>query len=470
MIALAALSSVSWAEPATEVCRIRVENRPGGLVQVSLDRGQSYQAVGQVTHPANARIIGFGAASYTPDGTVAATAVHGIRIKTGRETLKTGKAQMPLMFSIVPSQFAKLPKGYGGHIPRSSAIVTDIPAGHAIFRNQSPYVGNPVFVEREHSLRPMPEDYTPAVGDTFVILVQRPERMPVSIEFENRGGGEVTEHFADGTSQVIARVLRPVRGTGRYDGTTYTGVGAINTNHGGVITISTAPNSPSNTPEGGPDETRGGFMIQPYFHVCEQNETSPQVMVVGALDRSRPHLEGAAPLFEGYINLTRYREKPELSYRAEIKLDGGDWEPAPKLIGKIDNAFTATFLTDYFARQGTCRELKQGVTAVRLLFPEPDEKLLAQDLSAERESCSQRAIVKGTRPRKGTFALTTRRRLAPGSMVDFYVDGAKVYSSNNPPYEFAWDSTTAANGFHSIEIESDGPRPYREVRAVLVVN
>ena len=45
-----------------------------------------------------------------------------------------------------------------------------------------------------------------------------------------------------------ATVARPVKGVGRYDGTSFTGVGAVNTNHAGVITISTAPIQPPGDP------------------------------------------------------------------------------------------------------------------------------------------------------------------------------------------------------------------------------
>ena len=44
--------------------------------------------------------------------------------------------------------------------------------------------------------------------------------------------------YPDGSAEQIASVDRPVQGTGRYDGTTFTGVGAVNTSHGGVLTVS----------------------------------------------------------------------------------------------------------------------------------------------------------------------------------------------------------------------------------------
>jgi len=175
--------AMSFDSPQNEVYRIRITNQVGGLVQVSLDGGNSYSSVGKVTTAANARITGFAASSYTQHGAVAATAVHGIRIKTGRAAGGVGKAQMPLMFSIMPRDFVEIPHGYGGHIPRSSGVITDIHSGDSIFRNFSPYVGNDVYVERNHSLQPLPEDYTPVKGEIFVIVVKRHQRMPSEIDF-----------------------------------------------------------------------------------------------------------------------------------------------------------------------------------------------------------------------------------------------------------------------------------------------
>ena len=459
--------------PAGEIYRIRIENRKSGLVQVSLDAGRTYWTVGRVVHPANARITGFAAASYTPRGTVAAVAVHGIRIKTGQSALGLGKAQMPLMFSVAPQQFAVIPSGYGGHIPRSSAVITDIPAGHSIFRNESAYVGSPVFVERSRRLEPLPEDYLPRQGEVFVIEVTRPGDMPSAIEFENRGGGKVTARYPNGSSRVIAKVMRAVWGVGRYDGTTFTGVGAVNTNHGGVLTISTAPAMPSDTKEGGAVETRGGFMIQPYFHVCEQNETSPQVMVIGSLDTRSPHLEGTPPLFGGCINLSWYPGSPANSYRAQARIDDGEWEDVPEIVGKADDALRPSYLGRYFTRIGKPREVTTGVTAIRLLFPVYDPKLVARDLARDSGDYTRKATANGAQPLTGEIALAPSVEPRAKCLVNFYIDGAPVYTSNKPPYEFKWDSRAFPNGFHAIEIESareSGGSPAVERREVLVGN
>lgn len=478
IIALALLSLLGAPVFAgEEACRIRICNQSDGLVQISLDGGASFSTVGRVKHPANARIVGFAAASYVPHGTVAATAIHGIRIKTGQYALGIGKAQQAMLFSIEPREFWSIPRGYGGHQPRSSGIYTDIYAGHSIFRNQSPYVGNVVYVERDHALQALPEDYTPIVGEVFVIIVTRPDKPIASIEFDNKAQGNVTVRYPDESSEVIASVDRPVKGIGRYDGATFTGVGAINTNHGGVLTISTSPTCPPMVVEGGSVETRGGFMIQPRYHVSEQGETSPQVMVIGPKTadqsdgrghiQSKPTLEGTPPIFFGNINTTRHWGKPDYSFTAQIKIDDGDWEDMPQIIGKVNDAFTPNYLNSYFAAKNRHRNIKQGVTAIRLLFPKYDPTLLACDLLQEVSDYTSR--VKDIKKVEAKTTIALAKPNIGSKIVNFYLDGAPVYTASGSSIRWDWDTTKASNGLHEVQIETNDSSLV-ERRILLVCN
>ncbi|MEN6355533.1 MAG: hypothetical protein ABFD83_00450 [Armatimonadota bacterium] len=457
--------------PTDEIYRIRILNQVGGLVQVSLDGGRNYSTVGRVKVAANARITGFGASSYTPHGAVAATAVHGIRIKTGQAAMGVGKAQMPLMFSISPCEFSSIPNGYGGHIPRSSAIQLDIHTGESIFRDFSPYVGNSVFVERYHNLLPLPEDYMPLTGETFVIVVKRPTRMPQEIDFENRAGGDVTVVYPDGICEQIAKVDSPVLGVGRYDATTFTGVGAVNTNHGGVLTISTAPVCPWATQEGDAVETRGGFMVQPYYHAHDQGVNQPQVMIIGPKESAKPVLEGTPPLFYGYINLAWQPSRPNQSYRAQVRIDDGEWEDVPSMVGKIDNAFATEYLTNYFDKLGKPRKVEKGVTAIRLLFPSFDPKYAAQELTGAAMDYCLKSIKSRIYPVRGTVDIKSERQAA-GSITTFYVDGRAVYTTSDSEAAYGWDTTKFANGFHEIVVESgsSSDQPTDQRRFVPVLN
>lgn len=475
LTALAAFGVTAQWDPSAietqEVCRIRIGNKPGGLVQVSTDTGRTYWTVGRVKAAANARIPGFAAASYTPRGTVAATAVHGIRIKTGQAAIGIGKAQQPLMFSITPAEFSVIPRRYGGHVPRSAQIVTDIHAGRSIFRNQSPYVGNPVFIEQSGELLPLPEDYAPAGGETFVIIVRRPSVTPKEIVFENRAGGAVTAVWPDGRSEELTRVARPVTGVGRYDGTTFTGTGAINTNHAGVLTIGTAPICPPGTREGGQAETRGGFMIQPSYHVKEQRETAPQVMVVGPAAPGRPVLEGKPPIFGGFINLSSFSRTPPASYRAEVRIDDGEWEVPPAFVGKLDSAFTARGLQDYFRSIGRPREVRAGVTALRIVFPDYSPAEFCKELARESLDYT-RSVEKRFTSLSGTVVLQPSRPSKKGDTVLYWIDGVMSKASNRPPFSFEWDTSRYPNGLHEVVVESrsSAGQAGAETRVLLVRN
>jgi hypothetical protein len=151
-----------------------------------------------------------------------------------------------------------------------------------------------------------------------------------------------------------------VTGVGRFDGTSYTGPGLINTNHGGVITISTSPISTSKLPEGTGPERRGGFQIQPSEHAKTQYPM-PQAMIIKPVDGSR-NLEGRAPLFMGYIGLAYDPENPSNSVRAEVEI-GGEWRQMPEVIGKMDSVFS-----------------ELGVTALRILLPDYDREYLTRAL------------------------------------------------------------------------------------------
>jgi hypothetical protein len=336
------------SQPSTgEVFRIRITNTVDGAVEVG--RSGDYRPIGKVNRPATDVMPGFAASTYVRDGVVAAIATHGIRIKTGTVD------ESPRMISLVPLQFATIPSGYGGHVPGNSGIYTDIPAGESIFRTLSPFVGNAVFLEVLDGLRSLARAYRPSIGDVLVIIVRLPQDMPCAVEFENRDGGMVTSVCADGTKAHIATVTRPVTGVGRFDGTSYTGVGAVNTNHPGVLTISTAPAQKGlGELEGQGQESRGGFMIQPSRHAATQPRMN-QVMIVAPLQGSTAPLEGAPPLFFGHINLAWSLDDPTHSYRAEVRLGASDWLPMPQVIGKNDDAFTESGLGP--------------VTHIRLLFP-----------------------------------------------------------------------------------------------------
>ena len=414
----------------SEIYRIRVRNSKGGLVQVSLDKGETWTAVGRVLSPSIGCKIGFPAATYTDDGCVAATAVHGIRIKVRNTNGKFGKAGDPQIFSIAPKEFSVIPKGFGGHIPGTTAIQTDIHTGVSLFREFAPYSGSKVYLESDGNLIPIAKNYSPKDKDALVIVVNRPEKNITALEFDNKVGGKALAVYDDGREEVLADVVRAMSSAGRYDATTFTGVGLINTNHGGVITISTAPVCSFNTVEGGPVETRGGFMIQPYDHVMEQREFKTQVMVLRGLKK----LEGTSPLFGKYISL-----HPDCF--AQVKRGRDEWEPVPQRVGKLEGALA-------------------DVTAVRINLPDWDEIDLAPVL--------ERSAAAYNREKKAVPTGTTMRSSLRCDTVVFYVDGKRATITNAAPFEFTADKGDLAPGYHEIVAENADDASVKEIKYIFV--
>jgi len=350
-----------------ETHRIRITNTTGGPIEVSPDEGGSWLQVGCVTRPAHTVTDGYAATRWSRDGTVCATAVHGLRIRAHRwESSDRGA-----VFALVPKEFANPPPGFGGFDPGASGIYTDIRAGTSVFRGLAPFVGNQVGLALpDGGTGRLPANYEPQIGDRIVIEVRRPVDTPTAFTFENRDGGRATAEFADGSELLLGRVTRPLRGAGRFDATGYTGVGCINTNHSGVITVSTAPDNNGEPLFDDPfGETRGGFMIQPSAHARNEGWPIDQVLVVAPPTDDSPPLEGRAPLFAGFLGLAFQSRDPDASYLCTMSVDGGPWEPVPEYVGRSEDLFTARGLERYFGETGRSRGVRRGLTALRISFP-----------------------------------------------------------------------------------------------------
>lgn len=291
-------ASFAAEDSFVETYRIYIENKSGGRIAVSVDQGKNYKEVGRALSPVNARDEGgYSASRWIPAGFVAASAINAIHIKAGKQ-----KA----IFSILPKEFLNFSKKANSYLNKSSSIYTDISMNHSIFGGPfSPVVGSGVMVNGFS----MPDNYSPKVGDWFMILVSLPRKYPVEIVFENKFQGKVAMKFDDGTEENIAYVLKPVAGVGRFAGTQYLNAGRIRANHAGVIDVSTSI----------PPQT-GGFQIVPAAHAedpeMKKTRIMNQWMVVGPVELSGKSLEGTAPLFKSYL-------KP--SYNEE-DLFAQDWE------------------------------------------------------------------------------------------------------------------------------------------------
>ncbi|MHB1000200.1 MAG: Ig-like domain-containing protein [Armatimonadota bacterium] len=430
----------AYAAENLELFRIRILNSDGGPIEVSSDKGSSYLRVGSVTHAATTSKEGFLASIYANPGTVAVTAVHGIRIKVaGNKSLSRAENRV---ISIIPKEFDTTPKGFGGHIAGSSGICTDIPAGTGIFRNLAPFAGNPVYLDTHGSLIPLPDGYNPKQGDVIVIIVNIPSPYPKEIIFENRKGGSVEVIYAD-KREKIAIVEQPVKGTGRFDATGYTGIGRINTNHTGVVTVSTA--SLNGGEIGSTKETRGGFQIVPSNH-ARSLDISPQIMIVAPVSPST-HLEGTEPIFSKYIGLIYDPSDEKRNFNVKIKTVSSDWIPIPEIIGKRDNSLVS------LPGSG------ESVTFIKLIFPEiTTDWVVGQIQRSYQEHINlskQQAAKNGTLITDESITLSmSKSGMKNISYVNLYIDGSFRGVSNNPPYVFTINATALSPGEHHAELRA----------------
>ncbi|NQT29212.1 MAG: hypothetical protein HQ596_01440 [Candidatus Saganbacteria bacterium] len=342
-----------------ELYRIKIENQVGGTVEVSEDRGQSWQPVGKVLYPTHkVNKNGYQAAKWIGEGQVAATAVNAIHIKTG------GADWEKSIFSILPKEFLKPPKHYQSFLSPDSSIYTDIPAGKSIFGGGfAPFVGNQVMVSSAaQPVVVMPRDYEPKIGDTYYIIVERPVDYPKEIIFENRFGGRIYLNYYGGDQRVIGEVLFPVSGIGRFAGSKYVTAGRIRANHPGVIDISVSPYG-----------SIGGFQIIPALHTLDMRyvKSSTQWMVIGPTDVEDPSLEGIAPFFKYFIQ-PNYRPDDLYAkdwearfldrFLVEVIYEGDStWEPMP--VFEIDEFYLSGKLPAW------ADKALDKVSHVRIFFP-----------------------------------------------------------------------------------------------------
>lgn len=318
-----------------EVARLRVQNTQNGIIEGSRDEGKTWQLVGHITIPTNKNNPrGFNASKYGPPGSIVATAVNALHLKAGQNT----KENRGIIWSLAPAAEDEAGKtSLQSEVSPGSAAYTDIPGGQGIFGGPfTPFVGNPIFLDNDknNDLKPLPQNYTPALGDVWTIKILRPRRYPREIVFENRFGGLITIQYRGEEPRVIGQVLRPVEGIGRFVGSYFSEVGRLRANHNGVIDISTSPRGKI-----------GSFQIVPANHAMSAEthyiRELTQWMVIGPVSALDPSWEGVAPLYSDFLRPRFDREDlwnddPMEGllgrFRFEVKKQGGkDWEEMPSL-------------------------------------------------------------------------------------------------------------------------------------------
>ncbi|MBW3636302.1 MAG: hypothetical protein KY445_07540 [Armatimonadetes bacterium] len=281
--------------PTIEIARVRLHNIKNGVIEGSRDEGKTWTPIGRILQPVikvNRR--GFNASKYGPAGTVIATAVNAVHLKAGNNTAEN----RGIIWSLSPAAQNEAGRNsLQSEVSPQSSAFTDIPGGSGLFGGPfTPFVGNPILLDndRNNELKPLPDNYVPKLGESWVLQIRRPARYPRQIVFENRFGGLITLQYRGEEPKVIGQVLRPVLGVGRFVGSYFSEVGRLRANHNGVIDVSTSPRG-----------VVGSFQIVPANH-AQSPETHyirelTQWMVVGPVSALDPSWEGAAPLFSQFL-------------------------------------------------------------------------------------------------------------------------------------------------------------------------
>ena len=450
-------------EETRETHRLRFVNEKSGAIQVSTDGGQTYKLIGRVLAPATTVAEGYTAAQYAVPGTVSAIAIHGMRIRVGADD---PQLHDPLILNIDPKEYASgvVNAGFGGHSAGSAGIFTDIPAGTSIFREFSPAVGDPVFVEKDGKLAPLSPSFRPeGKGEILVIPVHALQNPLTQVVFPNKAGAPVKGTYADGHEETLTQVIKPVLGVGRFDGTTYTGLGRLNTAHTGVLTVCTSPyNTSGGLAEGEGKERRGGFQIAPAWHNARTEEAgSPQTMTLGVYGEARKRdLEGTAPLFKTALGLGSPMEASGTGgAEFSVSVDDGPWETMPILIGLRPNAFTANGLNAAWKEQKIARTCKQGVTAFRLTLPAGDEADLKRWTQTAAQNYTRLRLAQAKRNNtpivRGTLSIAANpTNLSTVSFVRLLVEGVPHGLTNVAPFTLSWDTTRVADGEYIVQADA----------------
>ena len=296
-----------------------------GEEAVAITPGGEAVSLGAVCSlPTATRWPGYTASKWAPPGSVAASAVNAVHLTM---SVEKGRGRT---LSILPRHTVAPAAG------EKSFIALNAPAGTGFFGGWAPPVGTRVLVATKNGSKvPLEVRGLPREGDILIFDVEE-SVLPYIIDIENRPGGRVIGYY-ESAPRLLARVIRPLRGVGRFGGTEFQGIGRIRANHSGVIDVSTARRG-----------VVGGFQILPFLHSKSQEMASAWQLTQWLIVASPTDvpLPGTAPLFSSNLLpgsqmndllwdiWSTYGRKPLVLCRRE----GGAWEMIPESSGKDDYA------------------------------------------------------------------------------------------------------------------------------------
>lgn len=331
-------SSAFAEDPDLPLYRITIPMEPNENVTVVTAGGITYVAGQVAALPQTTRWPSYTASAWGGPGEVCASAVNAIHMLVSVEKEK-GRT-----LSIIPRETIAPAAG-----PGASIVITS-QAGTGIFGAWAPPVGSKVTIlnkENGKTASLSPNDL-PSRGDIVTITVFEKD-FGYMAEIENRPGGRVTEWNKDGF-RVIGRVIRPLGGTGRFEGTLFQKTGGLRANHCGVIDFSSSKIGKI-----------GGFQIIPWDHALSSKEMQgswdmTQWMIIAPPD-GKSMMGATAPLFKEVL-VPGPAERESLwdiwsTYGRRslllVRKDGGAWQRLSDIEGRNDSALRdITHLRIYF--------------------------------------------------------------------------------------------------------------------------
>ena len=329
----------AFAASEREIFEIHLPFERGAEVRAVLPDGRTWTLGHVLELPERTRWPSYTASAWGTPGTVTASAVNAAHILIGVED---GQGRT---MSVLPRETIAPAAGPG------AAIVLDCRAGESFFGAWAPPAGAEITVKSGSETHPLHEKL-PEEGDILIFKVSERDA-PYMVDFENRPGGRVVA-YSRSSADVIARVIRPLGGVGRFEGTLYQWGSRVRANHSGVIDVSTSDYG-----------IIGGFQIIPWDHAISSAEMqgvwgATQWMVIGPTDGASD-MGGTEPLFAGGLVPGPSRGErlwdvwSTYGRRSLVtaRLDGGEWTTLPAVSGLAPEALKSiTHLRIYFPITG----------------------------------------------------------------------------------------------------------------------
>ena len=455
-----ATASTRLQDGWTESHRLAFENQRGGRVAVSLDSGRTWSTIGSVLHASTAPGPGLPGMDLAAPGSVSAAGIQGFHLRTASVTPDDTR---PGRISVLPSDHPSAAS------PPPGTLIVDLASGSLLFTSLLPKPGDDAWmVTRTATGTPDKQlPLFPAKDRTMVVVVGTRFPSARQITFENRPGGLVEMTTGEGRPLLLGRVIQPLEGVGRYDGTSLVGLGRVVSLLHLSWVVATVPRKATGKEGFGP-ERRGGFAI----HAIASGQPS---------GRREAALVFAIEPEPGVAGDSRSPWADALPWasdcRFECRIDDGPWRALPIATGPRVACFTPdNWSAAPFRIEG--QPIRRGITALRAVVPALSSRLLADAVARASALDRQRRVElakrRGVPVVRGRYVVRIRPT-DPANIrfVRLSVEGQVVAFSNVAPYDLPWDTKRFPDGPYTILVElldSTGAAVATTTRNVLVDN